>query len=43
MSEKKDCVTDALNATKATVDEGIVPGTFVRHSLQSCYVIYELV
>lgn len=26
MSEKKDRVTDALNATKAAVEEGIVPG-----------------
>ena len=27
VGEKKDRVTDALNATKAAVDEGIVPGT----------------
>lgn len=27
VSEKKDRVTDALNATKAAVEEGIVPGT----------------
>lgn len=26
VSEKKDRVTDALNATKAAVEEGIVPG-----------------
>ena len=26
MGEKKDRVTDALNATKAAVDEGIVAG-----------------
>lgn len=26
VGEKKDRVTDALNATKAAVDEGIVPG-----------------
>lgn len=26
MGEKKDRVTDALNATKAAVEEGIVPG-----------------
>jgi len=29
VNEKKDRVTDALNATKAAVEEGIVPGTFV--------------
>lgn len=28
VSEKKDRVTDALNATKAAVEEGIVPGNF---------------
>lgn len=28
VSEKKDRVTDALNATKAAVEEGIVPGKF---------------
>ena len=27
VGEKKDRVTDALNATKAAVEEGIVPGT----------------
>ncbi len=27
VNEKKDHVTDALNATKAAVEEGIVPGT----------------
>jgi chaperonin GroEL len=27
VNEKKDRVTDALNATKAAVEEGIVPGT----------------
>lgn len=26
MNEKKDRVTDALNATRAAVEEGIVPG-----------------
>jgi chaperonin GroEL len=26
VSEKKDRITDALNATKAAVEEGIVPG-----------------
>lgn len=28
VSEKKDRVTDALNATKAAVEEGIVPGEY---------------
>lgn len=28
MNEKKDRVTDALNATKAAVEEGIVSGRF---------------
>ena len=26
VGEKKDCVNDALNATRAAVEEGIVPG-----------------
>ena len=26
MGEKKDRVTDALNATRAAIEEGIVPG-----------------
>lgn len=29
VGEKKDRVTDALNATKAAVEEGIVPGEFL--------------
>jgi len=29
VGEKKDRVTDALNATKAAVEEGIVPGMCV--------------
>lgn len=29
VGEKKDRVTDALNATKAAVEEGIVPGGWV--------------
>ena len=29
MGEKKDRVTDALNATKAAVEEGIVPGVLL--------------
>lgn len=31
VGEKKDRVTDALNATKAAVEEGIVPGMFRVH------------
>lgn len=30
VSEKKDRVTDALNATKAAIEEGIVPGKLVN-------------
>jgi len=33
VGEKKDRVTDALNATKAAVEEGIVPGLLLAHSL----------
>lgn len=33
VGEKKDRVTDALNATKAAVEEGIVPGA--RHDVVS--------
>lgn len=29
VGERKDRVTDALNATKAAVEEGIVPGTIL--------------
>lgn len=29
VGEKKDRVTDALNATKAAVEEGIVPGNLL--------------
>ena len=31
VGEKKDRVTDALNATKAAVEEGIVPGDWFTH------------
>ena len=34
VGEKKDRVTDALNATKAAVEEGIVPGT--HQTASSC-------
>lgn len=33
VGEKKDRVTDALNATKAAVEEGIVPGKLFLHVL----------
>lgn len=36
VGEKKDRVTDALNATKAAVEEGIVPGHLTAASLVSC-------
>lgn len=29
VGERKDRVTDALNATRAAVEEGIVPGKFI--------------
>lgn len=32
VGEKKDRVTDALNATKAAVEEGIVPGAALLHT-----------
>lgn len=34
--EKKDRVTDALNATKAAVEEGIVPGNLFCHFAHIC-------
>lgn len=37
VSEKKDRVTDALNATKAAVEEGIVPGTSMFIEVSSRY------
>jgi chaperonin GroEL (HSP60 family) len=43
VGEKKDRVTDALNAAKAAVEEGIVPGyiTFSSnlHLVNTCYFI----
>lgn len=38
VSEKKDRVTDALNATKAAVEEGIVPGKNYLKSLKQSLV-----
>jgi len=42
VNEKKDRVTDALNATKAAVEEGIVPGMLVRHSFRVFRLISKL-
>lgn len=40
VGEKKDRVTDALNATKAAVEEGIVPGNlFLFLSSFACQII----
>lgn len=36
VAEKKDRVTDALNATKAAVEEGIVPGKLVFSKTYLC-------
>lgn len=36
VGEKKDRVTDALNATKAAVEEGIVPGNLFCHFAHIC-------
>lgn len=33
VGERKDRVTDALNATRAAVEEGIVPGNPVIHNI----------
>lgn len=38
VGEKKDRVTDALNATKAAVEEGIVPG----NTPFPCFVMYHV-
>lgn len=39
VGEKKDRVTDALNATKAAVEEGIVPGEFLCSLLPKILLI----
>lgn len=44
VQEKKDRVTDALNATKAAVEEGIVPGTVqttAQGSRTAAHVMYK--
>ena len=43
MNEKKDRVDDALNATKAAIEEGIVPGggaalLYARESINNCSI-----
>jgi chaperonin GroEL len=41
VGEKKDRVTDALNATKAAVEEGIVPGN-ISHKLHRLFMLNSL-
>ena len=41
MSEKKDRVTDALNATKAAVEEGIVPGNLLLIARLFLGIVYQ--
>ena len=43
VSEKKDRVTDALNATKAAVEEGIVPGESSIYFLWVIWLKFESV
>ena len=48
MNEKKDRVDDALHATKAAIEEGIVPGggaalLYARESIDQCDVGSEIV
>jgi chaperonin GroEL len=48
MNEKKDRVDDALNATKAAIEEGIVPGggtalLYARESIDNCNIGAEIV
>lgn len=43
VSEKKDRVTDALNATKAAVEEGVVPGEFIYLFFLGYLLEFELV
>ena len=40
VGEKKDRVTDALNAAKCAVEEGIVPG--YRTFLENSHIIFPL-
>ena len=42
VSEKKDRVTDALNATKAAVEEGIVPGKLLTLAVV-CSVLHPTI
>jgi chaperonin GroEL len=48
MNEKKDRVDDALHATKAAIEEGIVPGggaalLYARESIKNCSIGSEIV
>jgi len=48
MNEKKDRVDDALHATKAAIEEGIVPGggaalLYARESIKNCNIGSEIV
>ena len=48
MNEKKDRVDDALNATKAAIEEGIVPGggtalLYARQSIDNCDIGAEII
>ena len=48
MNEKKDRVDDALNATKAAIEEGIVPGggtalLYAREAIDNCNIGAEIV
>jgi hypothetical protein len=40
VGEKKDRVTDALNATKAAVEEGIVPGNLLTPTFV-CLILHS--
>jgi hypothetical protein len=42
VGERKDRVTDALNATKAAVEEGIVPGKASESSLMFLLIFYRV-
>jgi hypothetical protein len=40
VGEKKDRVTDALNAARAAVKEGIVPGNHIFLEQSICYLLH---
>ena len=41
VGERKDRVTDALNATRAAVEEGIVPGQFCVTCARICFLFHQ--